>query len=70
MRLLLHKAFTNVTKSREFGYFHLKRTYLRNSLDEQAYMNGLMQLLKYPSQNAKLNGTDRSHVWHAASVQS
>lgn len=59
---IIAKGFYECNTEQRVGYFHFKRTYLRNSLDEQAYMNGLIQLLKYPSQNAKLNGTDRSHV--------
>lgn len=41
----------------------------RNSLDEQAYMKGLMQLLKYPSQKAKLNRPATSQVGQAASTK-
>jgi hypothetical protein len=41
----------------------------RNSLDEQAYMKGLIQLLKYPSQNAKLNRPATSQVGQAASTR-
>ena len=41
----------------------------RSSLDEQAYMKGLIQLLKYPSQKAKLNRLAMSQVVHAASVR-
>ena len=41
----------------------------RSSLDEQAYMKGLIQLLKYPSQKAKLNRLPMSQVVHAASVR-
>jgi hypothetical protein len=41
----------------------------RSSLDEQAYMKGLIQLLKYPNQKAKLNRLEMSQVVHAASVR-
>jgi hypothetical protein len=41
----------------------------RSSLDEHAYMKGLMQLLKYPSQKAKLNRFSMSQVKHAASAR-
>lgn len=41
----------------------------RSSLDEQAYMKGLIQLLKYPNQKAKLNRLAMSQVVHAASVR-
>lgn len=41
----------------------------RSSLDEQAYMKGLMQLLKYPNQKAKLNRFPMSQAGHAASAR-
>ena len=41
----------------------------RSSLDEQAYMKGLIQLLKYPNQKAKLKRLAMSQVVHAASVR-
>jgi hypothetical protein len=54
-------------------YFFLQqrmpRKARRSSLDEQAYMKGLMQLLKYPNQKAKLNRLAISQVEQAASAR-
>jgi len=47
----------------------MPRNARRSSLDEQAYMKGLIQLLKYPNQKAKLNRLAMSQVVHAASVR-
>ena len=47
----------------------MRRKARRNSLDEQAYMKGLIQLLKYPNQKAKLKRLAMSQVVHAASVR-
>lgn len=47
----------------------MRRKARRSSLDEQAYMKGLIQLLKYPNQKAKLNRLAMSQVVHAASAR-